>query len=78
VATHPDHRNNGISKSIEMRTYVESIKQWYTYTVAEIMKEPRENTNSMDIHQKVGFKKIWEIDYPNGTKRNIMGRSLEE
>jgi hypothetical protein len=27
VATHPDHRNNGISKSIEMRTYVESIKQ---------------------------------------------------
>jgi len=76
VATHPDHRNNGISKTLEMKTYVESVRQWYTYTIAEIMKEPRENTNSMIVHQKVGFEKIWEINYPNGTTRNIMGRSL--
>ncbi|MEI6774815.1 MAG: hypothetical protein WCL18_08855 [bacterium] len=27
VATHPDHRNNGISKTLEMKTYVESVRQ---------------------------------------------------
>jgi len=76
VAIRPDHQRNGISKSLEMKVYTESIKQGYTYTVAEIMKEPRENRDSMSVHQKVWFEKIGEITYDNGTTWNIMGRSL--
>lgn len=77
VAVRPDHRGNGISKDLEMKIYLEAMRQWYTYTIAEIMKEPAENISSMSVHQKVWFEKIWEIAYDNWTIWNVMGRSLE-
>lgn len=73
VAIHPHHQWNWISKWLELSTFQEAKKQWYKYIIAEIMKEPIENSQSLEIHKKIWLKKIWEISYDDWTSRHLVG-----
>ncbi|MFZ2151014.1 MAG: GNAT family N-acetyltransferase [Candidatus Absconditicoccaceae bacterium] len=72
VAIHPDHQGNGISKGLELSTFQEAKKQGYEYIVAEIMKKPIENIQSLQVHKKIGLKNIGEISYEDLTTRYLL------
>tara|TARA_B110000014_G_C20125156_1_gene598672 strand:- start:1058 stop:1624 length:567 start_codon:yes stop_codon:yes gene_type:complete len=70
-----EFRGKGIGKKIQAKLIEESYKKGYSFIT--VFNDPR-NTNSVNLHDGLGYEKIFRIHYSKGMVNDVKGISFNK